>query len=566
MAKGDKSVEATSFGGTSSDKCLVDLLRVHFRSYCEKSTIHCVRYLYDPQLHNVERLIWCVLLIISVALSCFFYLLLSERFVSQKLQTVVHDPQYPVFLVQFPAVGICTDNRINWSKLEAAKEKFLPANSSGELVESFTTLVSRLETLRFGSYMASLAQLEDDNLEAVGFVNLTDLAIFMTLQCEDILVTHSCLWRSSSFNCCEYFVMEKTEFGFCLVFNSEISPRSKAIRQKEGFHFYPRHNAKAGQSTGLNFDLLINESFKRPDSQANDNVYVGISKGNYPDQLTNVVYSMTQNTETYVTVRPDLTWTDETTRSIPPERRNCLFADEQSELDTHDAAKKYGKPFQLTNCLNRCHESYLVQMCNCSLPIFFLYNNRVKECDAASLRCLARHNDIFSYDKRRDEDALFSATKPGMTCSCLVNCYLLDYYTATTTLPLSAHKLPKDPHQKLFKVDVHYQVETTPLYRTSLEFTIIDLIANLGGIFGLCLGASMVSAFELIYYLTVGLAMHLYDNRYYGVLSKQLRIKWGKFKSYLKNEVSHLAEHPANQKEVGKSQLRHPFNQRKNVW
>ncbi|XP_037731554.1 pickpocket protein 19 [Drosophila subpulchrella] len=561
MAKGAKSVEATGFGG--SDKCLGDLLRVHFRSYCEKSTIHCVRYLYDPQLHNVERLIWCVLLIISVALSCFFYLLLSERFVSQKLQTVVHDPQYPVFLVQFPAVGICTDNRVNWSKLEAAKKQFLPANTSVELVESFSSLVSRMETLRFGSFLANLAQLEDDNLEQVGFVNLTELAMFLTLQCEDILVTDSCRWRSSSFNCCDYFVMEKTEFGFCLVFNSEVSPRSKAIRQKEGFNFYPRHNAKAGQSTGLNFDLLLNESFKRPNSQANDNVYVMIKK---PDQLNNVLYSMTQNTETYVTVRPELTWTDETTRSIPPEQRNCLFADEQSELDSRDAAKKYGKPFQLTNCLNRCHESYLVQLCNCSLPIFFLYNKRVKECTAGSLRCLARHNDIFSYDKRRDEDALFSATKPGMTCSCLVNCYLLDYYTATTTLPLSAHKLPKDPQQKLFKVDVHYQVETIPLYRTSLEFSIIDLIANLGGIFGLCLGASMVSAFELIYYLTVGLAMHLYDNRYYVVLNKQLRFKWQKFKSYLKNDVNPLAEIPATQKDNREGKLRHPFNHRKNVW
>jgi len=134
-----------------------------------------------------------------------------------------------------------------------------------------------METLRFGSFLANNAQLEDDNLDQVDFVNLTELAMFLTLQCKDILVTDSCLWRSSSFNCCDYFVMEKTEFGFCLVFNSEISPLSKAIRQKEGFNFYPRHNAKAGQSTGLNFDLLLNESFKRPNSQANDNVYVSIS-------------------------------------------------------------------------------------------------------------------------------------------------------------------------------------------------------------------------------------------------------------------------------------------------
>ncbi|XP_043065209.1 pickpocket protein 19-like, partial [Drosophila ficusphila] len=335
------------------------------------------------------RLIWCALLITSVGLSFFFYLLLSERFVSQKQQTVVHDPQYPVFLVQFPAVGICTDNRIDWSKLEAAKKQFLPSNPSEELVDSFTVLVSRLETLRFGDYLANLSDLEDDNLEIVRFLNLTQLAIFLTLQCEDIMVAQSCVWRHSFFNCCDYFVLEKTEYGFCLVFNSEISPRSKAIRQREGFNFYPFHNAKAGQGTGLNFDLIIKENFKRPDSQANNNVYVMIKK---PDQLTNVIYSMTQNTETYVTVRPDITYTDETTRSIPPERRNCLFADEQLELESHDSAKKYGKPFQLTNCLNRCHESYLVQLCNCSLPIFFLLNSKIKECDATRLRCLARHN------------------------------------------------------------------------------------------------------------------------------------------------------------------------------
>ncbi|EDV30550.1 uncharacterized protein Dana_GF22877 [Drosophila ananassae] len=554
MAKREKATEAGS-----SSKGFGVLSKEYFRMYCEKTNIHCIRYLYDPQLHNVEKLIWGILLIISIALCWFFYLMLSERFVSQKLQTVVHDPQYPVFLVEFPAVGICTDNRINWSRLEAAKNQFLPANSSAEIVESFSVLVSRLETLRFGDFVTNLSQLEDDNLEAVSFVNLTSLAFFMTLSCEDMLVKNSCRWRNSLFDCCEYFVMEKTEYGFCLVFNSDISPRSKEIKKREGVNFYPRHNAMAGQSTGLNFDLVLNESFKRPNSEANDNVYIMIKK---PDQLNNVIYSMTQNTETYVTVRPDLTWTDDSTRSIPPERRNCLFAEEQSELDSHDSAKRFGKPFQLTNCLNRCHESYLIQMCNCSLPIFFLYNHKVKECDSVSLRCLARHNDIFSYDKRRDEDALFSATKPGMTCSCLVNCYLLEYYTATTTLPLPDRRIPKDPHQKLFKVDVHYQVETMPLFRTSLEFTIIDLIANLGGIFGLCLGASMVSAFELIYYLTVGLAMHLYDNHYYGVLNKQIKMQWLSFKRYLKNEVGHLADNPGNQK----AKLRHPSDQRKNAW
>lgn len=72
----------------------------------------------------------------------------------------------------------------------------------------------------------------------------------------------------------------------------------------------------------------------------------------------------------------------------------------------------------------------------------------------------------------------------------------------------------------------------------------------------------MVSAFELIYYLTVGLAMHLYDNHYYGVLTKHLKMQWHSFKKYLKNEVGNLADIPANQK----GKLRHPSDHRKNAW
>ncbi|XP_030370431.1 pickpocket protein 19-like, partial [Scaptodrosophila lebanonensis] len=503
-------------------KGFLELVRTYFRLYCEKSTIHCVRYLYDPHLHNIERLIWCVLLIVSLTLCCIFYLLLSERFYAQKLETVVEDPQYPVFYVKFPAVGVCADNRINWSKLEAAKAQFLPQNASTKVEDIFTLLVSRMETLRFGDFQYSETEMEDLNLEVLDFINITSLALFLTLRCEDIIVPKTCEWRRAPFNCCDFFILEKTEYGFCLVFNSELSPTSRDIKAREGGSFYPRHNSKAGQGTGLNFNIMLRDSFKRPNSTAKDNVYIMIKKS---DQMSNVVYSMTPNTETYITVRPEITNTDETTRNMPPERRNCLFSDEHTDFGTSDVTKRFSKEFLLTNCLNHCHESYLVKLCNCSLPIFFVSNSKVPDCTASSLRCLSRNHDILSYDKRQEEDVYFSATKPGMTCYCLVSCNLIEYYTALTTLPLHIEQVKKETSEKLIKIDVHYQIDTIVKYRTSLEFSSIDLIANLGGIFGLCLGASMVSAVELFYYLTLGFALHLYDNAYYGVLWDEVKLK-----------------------------------------
>lgn len=228
-------------------------------------------------MYSQIRFIWSVLLIISVTLCCSFYMLLSERYGAQKLQTVIDDSQYPVFYVQFPAVGVCTDNRINWSKLDAAKAQFLPVNASEDVVEVFTTLVTYLETLRFANFEYSTSEMEDEHLEILDFINLSALAHFLTLRCEDILVPGSCKWRQSSFNCCDYFVLERTEYGFCLVFNSELSDRSKEIKKREGAAYYPKHNAKAGQSSGLNFNLLLKERFKRPDTLATDNVFVNSS-------------------------------------------------------------------------------------------------------------------------------------------------------------------------------------------------------------------------------------------------------------------------------------------------
>ncbi|EDV92699.1 GH18687 [Drosophila grimshawi] len=529
------------------DKSFMDLVREYFRYYCERSTIHCVRYLYDPRLHNVERLIWSVLLIVSVTLCCSFYLLLSERFGAQKLQTVIENPQYPVFYVHFPAVGVCTDNRINWSKVDAAKAQFLPANSSEELVEGFTKLIAYLETLRFDNFKYSVSELEDQNLEALDFINLSSLVHFLTLGCEDILVSGSCMWRQTVFNCCDYFVLEKTEYGLCLVFNSELSDQSHEIRKREGDAYYPKHNAKAGQNSGLNFNLLLNDSFKRPNSLATDNVYLMVKK---PNQINNDAHSITPNTETHVTVQPLQTRTDNTTRDIPPARRNCHFVDESVDFGISDAPGRLTKSFLLFNCLTNCHESYLVKLCNCTLPIFFPKTRQ----------------DIFRYNKHLEEDDYYSVTKQGMTCPCMVSCNLLEYYTSTTTLPLSAKNLPASPTLKFFKVDVHYAVEMMITYRTSLEFSSIDLIANLGGIFGLCLGASMVSGVELIYFLTVGFLLHLYDNKYNVVFCKNLKRMWVKCLRYLQNEVSHVHHESGIVKATPKSKLRHPFNKRTNAW
>ena len=46
-------------------------------------------------------------------------------------------------------------------------------------------------------------------------------------------------------------------------------------------------------------------------------------------------------------------------------------------------------------------------------------------------------------------------------------------------------------------------------YEISKRMTIFDFIANLGGLFGLCLGFSIVSFCEIVFWFTIGLCRNV---------------------------------------------------------
>lgn len=178
---------------------------------------------------RTPRLIWTALVITCVTLACIAYLILAERYSAKKLQTVVENSQYPVFQIPFPAVAVCTHNRINWAKFEQAKAKFLPPSADKTVLEVFTNFVERMETLRFGRF-DTFKEMQDINLEALDSIDVSKLARFMAIRCEDIMVNETCYWRKMKFQCCSRFILERTEYGDCLVFNSELSRESAVIQ------------------------------------------------------------------------------------------------------------------------------------------------------------------------------------------------------------------------------------------------------------------------------------------------------------------------------------------------
>ena len=58
-------------------------------------------------------------------------------------------------------------------------------------------------------------------------------------------------------------------------------------------------------------------------------------------------------------------------------------------------------------------------------------------------------------------------------------------------------------------VNFYFQSSTCFEFVRQPRMTIIDFISNVGGLLGLCMGISFVSAVELLYWLTVKLAKNI---------------------------------------------------------
>lgn len=99
--------------------------------------------------------------------------MLQERFSSKPLATVVESIIFPVYEIPFSAITLCNYNRINWKKVDTAKDKFIP-NANNRTNELFINLIKAFANIEFGSFdefidlkNKSLIELEHLNLTAV---------------------------------------------------------------------------------------------------------------------------------------------------------------------------------------------------------------------------------------------------------------------------------------------------------------------------------------------------------------------------------------------------------------
>ena len=172
------------------------------------------------------------ILIVSLALGGTIFSSVSFKLKSDrsKLTNVLENTSYPVYLITFPAVTICNNNRINWLNIENATRTFLPADASQSEIELFQNFTATLEEFSFGNFEL-FQKFENISLASLDHISMENLSFFLSHERDNIFA--KCWYINAYVFCNETFGKTKSESGSCFSYNSILTEggQRKAVIQ-----------------------------------------------------------------------------------------------------------------------------------------------------------------------------------------------------------------------------------------------------------------------------------------------------------------------------------------------
>ncbi|KAG6443739.1 hypothetical protein O3G_MSEX002980 [Manduca sexta] len=376
-AKRKKELEDTNL------EVLKESLKAVSKEYCAESSICGLKHLVDDNTPFIERIVWIVILIVGLVCSVSLVWATFIKFYRAPLVMTQMPEGVSVSKIIFPAVGICSNNRISKRAVTKLAKELLKEERNKNYNEE--------EMLSFLFGLGQLYDYQPINSNAVphmklhrilGEYDVQDLMRSLTPRCEDLLVR--CVWNTEPKNCLELFDFRLTMNGYCCTFNylrvydSIFLGKDSRTRNIDMYKYGNKSSFDFDQ--GLKVLLRLNESddfyYNIPlqgaqltFSDAYD--FPDAPSGSYAMQIINPSVQMT------VIVTASFTEASRDIQHIPIKLRKCRFYDESTYL-----------PFYTySDCALKCRMSFLLNKCNCT-PFNMPKMVNSRTCDMRDVPCL----------------------------------------------------------------------------------------------------------------------------------------------------------------------------------
>ncbi|XP_058984627.1 sodium channel protein Nach [Musca domestica] len=504
-------VAATMAGSQTRNFTFAEALKVFLQNF----SFHSYGKLVEPGRPCQEKLFWLAFHIL--AMSALIIFLTNYHNTDQRLLTTsIYNPIYPISEVSFPAVSICSMNRISNESAKLYARELQRKDPRKRSAEYFYGQIKYLQynyyepgempdyekALKFQRFL-DIYDRKDDEL----FFNTRRRMAMLTPNCSSILKV--CRLGGEDADCLREFTETFTARGLCCTFNRN---RKYSAKRKFRHRFLGPDmglvvllNASQKDDfipsvTSERFEVFIHSSHTAPDPSSGS-VEVRIVEG---------------GKNTFLALKPRIFQTIDEVRYYKPKVRNCMFNDELPDV--------FGKSYTYSNCISYCRTRSQVVLCEC-LP--FMANSlnissSTAFCTLQHRGCLMRY-DFKWYNvmtQRPNTVGLDREMEDSLYCPyCLPTCSETQYTVTVMDLPLNKFNMKSFPRHKenysdLAVLHVYFGVTNGVFYRRFLLNSWFEKFSYIGSICGVIAGFSLIGIGEVIFFVVQQLIMALRSDAY----------------------------------------------------
>lgn len=349
-----------------------------------------------------------------------------------------------------------------------------------------------------------------------------------------------CKWFSHFGECDQLFTKSLTEEGICFTFNGLNSSDlyrentyqylktglestakhsitlnrtlswslENGYAQDSSIRTYPARVLGAGTRAGL---FVALQSFKQEVDYACRGPIQGFKVLLHsPDDIPVVSKQFVRipmNKEVSIAVKPNMITTSAGISEYHPHRRQCFLNSERH--------LKFFKIYTQNNCELECLTNFTYSKCGCvkfSMPRTL----DMTVCSEDKIQCYSQAEDDLLFKEFSEGLKNTDFNYRGETeCNCMPACTSLVYNTEISQANFDLEEMIKAegdteffeefPGSQMTRLAIYFKENQFITSKRSELYGITDFLANCGGIFGLFMGFSILSIFEMIYYFSLRL-------------------------------------------------------------
>ncbi|XP_015118192.1 sodium channel protein Nach [Diachasma alloeum] len=456
-----------------------NLLAEVYNEFAHESSIHGLRYT-GRHKSALGRIFWLFVIIVSVIAAGVLAQKFHQRHKQATMRTLVVSSQFPAWRIPIPAVTICHPNVASAHRLQQYENE-------GNKIElpygmAWTDFMKDLEfvqeiyipTNHFQNAMVRLNSVMVHN-------NLTMTEFFEILSpsCDDYLVW--CQLQDEMKACYHFVKTSKTAYGICCSFNyAHAEGYTRWAQGEELYSHFFGHNyifsvilksygpedRICGLTYGDGARVLIHDSHTYPGPSAREFI------ARQGSEMIAYLYGRV------LTASPEVL-------DLPRKERDCRSSQTEDGI------------YKLDNCVTACHEKLFRSYCNCVPYYASFVREHETVCNFTHVSCLSKVKARVLQTPIREEP-----------CNCLPTCDGTDFAVVTTVVPMNAAQhnpsrfyrvAAKYPNATA--IHITFPRQTGMKFRRDLVLSWINLVSSLGGVFSLFLGCSVVSVFEILYFI-----------------------------------------------------------------